>query len=156
MPYLILLFGILLGLYGLYRFFMAANTRQIAALFGIAILLSICVAMFYLAVTGRLVAALGILAVIIPMALSWRREHMQAGNAQENKNQTEPERESRPDNDNPWWEQPTSSRAGTMTRKEAFEVLGLSDSASQEEIREAYKNLIKKVKAAASNFGGSL
>ncbi|MCB1557142.1 MAG: hypothetical protein KDJ15_07515 [Alphaproteobacteria bacterium] len=73
MPYLLLIFGVVLGLYGLYRFFSVATVPQIRALTMTAILVTLCASLFFLAVTGRLPAALALLAALIPLAVGWKR-----------------------------------------------------------------------------------
>ena len=52
MPYLLLTIALLIGLYGLYRFILAANVKQVIALFLSTVLVVIAAAMFFLAVTG--------------------------------------------------------------------------------------------------------
>jgi DnaJ-domain-containing protein 1 len=60
----------------------------------------------------------------------------------------------------PW--EPPSPRAMNrapeprMTRAEALEVLGLSEGASREEVKTAYKNLIRKVHPDAPGGSGYL
>lgn len=71
MPYIILAFGVLLALYGLYRFFLVASVAQIRAMTMTVLLLTVCGAMLFLALTGRLPAALGLLLALSPLALSW-------------------------------------------------------------------------------------
>jgi hypothetical protein len=74
MPYLILVFGVLIGLYALFRFFVNADVSQVkaaalAALFGFASL-----ALLFLAMSGRLVPALVLLAAMsFAGALVWRK-----------------------------------------------------------------------------------
>ena len=56
---------------------------------------------------------------------------------------------------------PRTSRPGApvnprMTRAEAFEVLGLKEGASKDEVRAAYKNLIRKVHPDAPGGSGYL
>lgn len=74
MPYLLLALGALLGLYGLYRFFLSANIRQIHALFLTAALLTVCCALFYLAFTGKLAVALALLAALLPLVVPFFRK----------------------------------------------------------------------------------
>lgn len=125
MHFLLLGIGILLGVYGLYRFFLSANVRQITALFMGAGFLVLCVALFYLAVTGRLPAALGLLVALWPLALAlWHRKKNPA------KETPAP---------------PPAASQGPMTRAEALEILGLEDGASRQQIKDAYTRLMKKV-----------
>ncbi len=122
MPYLILIIGILVGLYGLYRFFLQANTKQIVSLFAVSGFTVICAALFFLAVTGRLPAALGLLAALYPFVIAfWHKRNKKA--------------EAPPDVIPP---------SGPMTRREALEILGLQEGATREEIKESYKKLMKK------------
>lgn len=123
MPYFLLGFGVLIGLYGLYRFFLTANVRQVISLFAVGGFLAVCIALFYLAVTGRLPAALGLIAAIAPFVLAWRQKHLKQRNKSEQ----------------------TPSGNKPMTREEAFEILGLKEGASNEEIKASYKKLMKKV-----------
>jgi Ca2+/Na+ antiporter len=140
MPYLILSIGILIGLFGLYKFFLSANSKQIIALFFVAFLVTICIALFYLAVTGRLAAAIGLLTVTIPLVISMYKQSKNKQASSHNSETPNPNHQ-----DSPWWENINQSHSGDMSKKEAFEILGLSESASEEEINNAYKKLIKKV-----------
>ena len=74
MPYVLLALGLLIGAYALYRFFINANTRQIKALFLTAAIATLVVALFYMALTGKLAAALGLGAAIIPFVIAGLRE----------------------------------------------------------------------------------
>lgn len=47
MPYFLLALGALIGLYGLYRFFLTANVRQVVALFTVGSFLAVCIALFF-------------------------------------------------------------------------------------------------------------
>ncbi|PJB71991.1 MAG: molecular chaperone DnaJ [Alphaproteobacteria bacterium CG_4_9_14_3_um_filter_47_13] len=118
MPYLLLAIGIFFGIYGLYRFFLSANVKQVWALLLTGSFLAISTALFFLALTGRLPAALALLVGLWPFGVAlWQKK-----------------KKARP-------ESPSSS---TMTREEALEVLGLKENASKEDIKKAYKDLIKK------------
>lgn len=125
MPYLLLGIGFLIGLYGLYKFFLSADTKQIIAFFSVGGFITVCVALFYLAITGRLPAALGLFVAMTPFVLGYlkekKRQEKQQGKA------------SQPD------------ERKVMTRREAFEILGLEEDASDDDIKTAYKKLMKKV-----------
>jgi len=127
MPYLLLAIGVVIGLYALYRFFIAANPQQIKALFLTALLIVVALAVFALAITGRLPAALALIGAMVPIVIGlWRhRQEHKTG-------------------------QPGSGPASTprdkpMDKDEALKILGLSEGASAQEIEKAYKKLMKKV-----------
>lgn len=73
MPYLILIFGLLIGLYALYRFFISASIPQIKAMFLTGLLVILGIAVLVLALTGRLPAALAILVAGVPIGLNIRK-----------------------------------------------------------------------------------
>ncbi len=123
MPYLLLVIGLLIGAYTLYRFFMNADVQQIKALFLLAIIVVLCAALFTLAVTGRLPAAIALLSAVIPLGLGWWRAR-----SQEHDEALEP-----------------GLHKEVATREEALEVLGLEDGASEADIKATYKKLMKKV-----------
>jgi Ca2+/Na+ antiporter len=75
MPYIILGIGAALGLYGLYRFMVAASTRQIMAFFVIAIGVGILVGIFFMTITGRLLPAVGLLGALWPIFFSLYVHH---------------------------------------------------------------------------------
>lgn len=122
MPYLLLAIGLLIGLYALYRFFLNANVRQIKALFLSALLLVLCVALFYMALTGKLAAALALMVAAAPVMLGIFKEWKAHKR-----------------------EQSASAETAINTRAEALEILGLEDSADEKAIQAAYKKLMKKI-----------
>jgi len=122
MPYLLLAIGLIVGLYALYRFFLNANVRQIKAFFLSALLIVLCVALFYMAVTGRLAAALGLMVAAAPVMLGIFKEWKHYKQ-----------------------EQQPSGDVAVNTREEALDILGLEDSADEKEIKAAYKKLMQKV-----------
>lgn len=126
MPYLLLALALILALYGLARFILAANVRQIMALFIAAVILAIIVALFILALTGRLPAALALLVALWPIGTGlWMRyKRFQKGE----KTATAP-----------------PPAPVNLSRDEAFAILGLPPTASAEDIRTAHKNLIMKL-----------
>lgn len=122
MPYVLLVIGAALGLFGLYKFFVSAQPKQIAAFLGAAVFFILTVALFFMAVTGRLPAAIALVIAIWPLALAWwKAKH------------------------------PRTAKAGkapstkSMNRNEALEILGLAEKATTEDIEDAYKRLMLKV-----------
>ncbi len=123
MHYLLLAIGIIIGLYALYRFFMKANIQQIKSLFLTAGFLAFCAALFYLAVSGRLPAALGLVVATIPFIFGYLRERQKIKSGTSKPDQS-PE---------------------INTEAEALEILGLKPGATEEDIQKAYKKLMQKV-----------
>lgn len=116
MPYLLLLIGLIFSVIGLYRYFLKASPREIKALFLSIAAVAVGAAALFLAVTGRLPVALAILSALWPLGVSWLRNR-----------------------------KPDVSDNAPMNEKEAYEVLGLSDGASDQEIKAAHIRLMKKV-----------
>ena len=116
MPYLILFIGVLLAVFGFYRFFIKASPRQIKAMFLSVAATAVGLASVFLAVTGRLPAAIAILTALWPIGVSLLRNR----------------------------KAPPSSNL-PLNEKEAYEVLGLPEGANPDEIREAHLRLMKKV-----------
>lgn len=123
MPYILLIVGALTGLYAFYRFFLSASPAQIRALFLAAVLFTLSCALFFMAVTGRLPAALALLVAIAPVAGAYLK-HFKTRNA------------------------PPAGDGGTggiTTRSEALAVFGLPDGANEDDINTAYKKLMQKI-----------
>jgi hypothetical protein len=78
MPLFLLDLAILVGLYGLYRFLLAANVRQVMALFLSAALVAVVAAMFFLAMTGRLSSALVLLVALWPAVAGVMKRYKRA------------------------------------------------------------------------------
>lgn len=122
MPYVLLLTGIALGLFGLYKFFVSAPPKQIVAFMGTAVFLILTAALFFMAVTGRLPAALALVAALWPLALAWWKTQYQ-----------------------PTARTGKSAPAQPLDRHEALEILGLTSDATPAEIEDAYKRLMLKL-----------
>lgn len=73
MPYLLLVIGLVIGFYALYRFFLNANILQIKAFIAAALSFVFGVALLYLALTGKLIAALVGLVGAAPVLVGWFR-----------------------------------------------------------------------------------
>jgi hypothetical protein len=121
MPYLILVIGLIIGIYALYRFFLTANIAQIKAL-GLSVFTAlIVISILILTLTGRFPAALALVMALLPFAVAYHRGKQQ-------KDGTAPQ-----------------SPSDVMSEKEALEVLGLAAGATKDQITEAYKKLMQKV-----------
>ena len=122
MPYLLLAIGVLIGLYTLYRFVVKASIPQIKALIYTAFIAGVVIATFFLAVTGRLPAAIAVAATVVPLVYGYIRSKKEHGTV------------------------PPPSKGGSISsRAEALEILNLEDGASDDEIKAAYKKLMAKV-----------
>ena len=126
MQYILLFIAIIMAIIGLYRFFSVANRRQIISFFLCAVAFTIIVALFYMAVTGKLAAALGLFAALWPVgAAMW---HNFRGMKKFSDSMG------------------SSAKQNTeMNKKEALEILGLEGNPDPEEIVKAYKKLMAKV-----------
>ena len=122
MPYALLAIGLILGLYGLYRFFISATPHQVKTMILTVGTGAIALAMFVLAVTGRLPAAIAVLAALWPVAVAVMRAR-------------KPDRAP--------GAAPSSQKP--MSRAAALEILGLDDTADEAAIQDAYKRLMLKV-----------
>jgi len=120
MPYVLLVIGAVIGLFGLYKFFLSANPKQISAFVMSAVFMLLTVVLVFMAVTGRLPAAIALVVAMWPLALAfWKAKQPRKPAA--------------------------GPKPGPMTRAEAFEILALAETATPEDIEEAYKRLMMKV-----------
>jgi hypothetical protein len=120
MPYLLLGLGTLIGFYGLYKFFLNATPKQVSTMFLVVVTGALALALFVLALTGRLPIALAALSALWPLGVAVYRKRL--------------------------FNKPDGVVPGKpLTRSEAFEILGLPDTATEDEIQDAYKRLIIKV-----------
>lgn len=127
MPYILLIAGLGLGVFGLYRFFASADPAQATAMMKSLIAAALLCVMVLLALTGRGAAALGIAVALVPFLVDWRTAAARLSG-----------------------KKPKNARQGEINaplsgRKEALAVLGLMEGASAEEINAAYRDLIKKL-----------
>jgi hypothetical protein len=123
MPYLLLVIGLILGIFAMYRFFLRAEVREIKALVLAVLIITICMALFVLAVTGRLPAAIAIVAALSPFIIGWFTKRRRASA----------------------YDRQVGDSGKPMDEKEARRVLGVDENASEIEIKDAYKKLMKKV-----------
>ena len=77
-------------------------------------------ALFFMAVTGRLPAAIALVIALWPLALAWWKAKQPRKPA-------------------------AGPKPGPLTRNEALEVLGLTEASTPEDIEDAYKRLMMKV-----------
>lgn len=76
MPYLILIIGLLVGIYALIRFFAKARPSQIRAFFRILIITIYFVILLFLALTGRIIISIALLILAIPFGISYLKGKM--------------------------------------------------------------------------------
>lgn len=119
MPYLLLFIGCILAVFGLYRFLIRADARAIKTLFLSIAALGVGLGALFLAVTGKLPAAIGILTALWPIAIGILRNRPLAA--------------------------PTPPATTSLTEKEAYDILGLPPGASAEEVKAAHLRLMKKI-----------
>ncbi|NCC22446.1 MAG: molecular chaperone DnaJ [Alphaproteobacteria bacterium] len=131
MPYLFLIAGLLFGLIALYRFLTVADRRQVVVLLLSLVALTVVVALFYMAVTGKLAASIGLLAALWPVIAGLLHTY-KAGRFETHEKLHEEFRRKTPGDD-------------PLTRTEALEILDLPENASREEIVAAHRRLIGKV-----------
>lgn len=125
MPYLLLLIGLIIGVYALSRFFLKAQPEDIKALIMAFMTISVCLALFILSITGRLPAAIAIISALAPFIMA----HYSARKRKKNGAQGAA----------------AADTSKPMNREEALNVLGLAGQASEDEIKSAYKALMKKI-----------
>ncbi len=117
MVYLLLGIGVIMAVLGLYRFLLKAPPREIKTLFLSAAAVGVAIAALFMTVTGKLPAAIAILTALWPIGVSYFRLNKAAPPAQNL----------------------------PLTETEAYDVLGLAQGASEEDIRAAHLRLMKKV-----------
>ena len=137
MPYLILVFGLVLGIYALYRLFKRASAQQAADAIRIIFIILMLVLCFFLALTGRVIPAIAIASALIPLVLT--KKPQQQNSAQQTKKEA-------------------TSASSITSRQEALNILNLKDGTpneakskkgtdepSKKDIEAAYKKLMKKL-----------
>lgn len=126
MPYVLLAIGVVVGLWGLYRFLTNATPKQVMMMLLTVVTGVLAAALFVLAVSGRLPAAMALLAGLWPVGVALYRMRYGGGSAKKAK--------------------PSHPPSG-MTRAEALEILGLDDdpNADADTVNDAYRRLMQKV-----------
>ena len=119
MPYILLLLGLVLAIVGLYRFFLGANAHQIKSMFLSIAAAAVALAALFLTLTGRLPVAIAGLTALWPIAVSYyKSKKLDDG---------------------------VKASHLPMNEAEAYEVLGLEQGASEDEIKSAHLRLMKKL-----------
>lgn len=126
MPYLFLTLGLIIGGFALFQYMRKAGPQDLARLFLTLVMLTLCIALLFLAVTERLPAALAVLGALWPIAVTvWNHKRPRAAGTAQPTSKIRPEIR--------------------MSREEALDLLGLKPGAPEVEIREAHKRLMLKV-----------
>lgn len=123
MPYLLLILGLLIGIFAMYRFFLRADVQEIKALIMAVLIITVCVALFYLAVAGNLPAAIAVVSAMSPFIIGWFTKRRRRST----------------------YDKQVGDTGKPMDRKEALRVLGVEANADDQAIKDAYKKLMKKV-----------
>ncbi len=71
MPYLILIIGIIIGIFALFRFFVKATPKQIRKFFQIAIITIYSAILLFFALSGRIIISIGLLLLAIPFIIAY-------------------------------------------------------------------------------------
>lgn len=119
MPYLILAAGLLIGAFALYKFFLTASVEEVKSFFSGASLVALALLLIIMSLTGKLPAALVLLILFFPYIWKIVRRRIKGDAA--------------------------SPSSDAMTRAEALKILDLNESASEDDIQDAYKRLMQKV-----------
>ncbi len=93
MPYLILIIGIVIGIFALYRFLIKATPKQIRQLFLITIITFFSAIMLFFALSGRIIISIGLLLLAIPFIISYFRGKQKAKNSKKKKDNNKNEGE---------------------------------------------------------------
>ena len=125
MHYFLLGLGLLFAVIGLYRFFLSASVSQIKSLFLTGFFIAFLVGVFYLAITGKLPAAIGLLVAVLPFF--YQASPFSKKNRQKKPGSSAPQ------------------SSAKISREEALEILGLDEKATTDDIKAAHKKLIKKI-----------
>lgn len=82
MPYLILILGIIAGLYALYRFFIKASPEQVRSLILYSIIIVHTLILLFFALTGRIIISIALLLLSIPFVIAHFKGKAQKDNEQ--------------------------------------------------------------------------
>lgn len=135
MPYLMLVVGLLIGLYALMRFFQRAQPQQVVSLLQAVFSILLLGGCLLLAVTGRIGPAVAIAGALIPMFAHFAfAKKKKAGQVGGNEDASQNEMGGK-----------VKAGSTIASRAEALDILGLEDNASEEDILKSYKSLMKKL-----------
>lgn len=70
MPYIVLILGIIVGLYALYRFLIKASPEQVRSLIRYSIIAVYILVLLFFALTGRIIISLVLLLLSVPFVIA--------------------------------------------------------------------------------------
>lgn len=123
MPYLLLVIGLIVAAFALFRFFQDARPDQVITLSQTLFFVLLLLCCVLLAMTGRVGPAIAIMGALVPLSLHYffKKRRMKGANpAKQNE------------------------IADINSEREALDILELEKGASADEIKSAYKALMKK------------
>lgn len=85
MPYIVLGFGILLGVFAFYRFMVRASVDEVRTFFRIAAIVVYVIVMLGFALFGRVAISIGLLLLCVPFVIGHYRAKMKSKPDQNNK-----------------------------------------------------------------------
>jgi len=74
MPYLILIFGILVAGFALYKFLVRASVEQVRFLFRTVFFVLYCGMLLFFAMTGRIIISIGLVLLLCPFIIAYFRK----------------------------------------------------------------------------------
>lgn len=86
MPYIVLGFGILLGVFAFYRFMVRASVDEVRAFFRIAAIVVYVIVLLGFALFGRIAISIGLLLLCVPFVIGHYRTKMKNKTGQNNEN----------------------------------------------------------------------
>ncbi len=127
---MIFVIGLIIGAYALYYLFLKSSPDQVKRVVRAVFIVVAAFALLFLALTQRLLPAILLCVIIVPMLYSMVKEHRQR-------------RKENPLNSNA--PNAPGNSSGAMSRDEALDILGLTKDSDEKEIKAAYKRLMNKI-----------
>ncbi len=83
MPYLVLILGVIAGLYALYKFFIKASPEQVRSLILYSVIVLYVLILLFFAITGRIIISIVLLLLSVPFVIAHFKGKAQKDNEQD-------------------------------------------------------------------------